>query len=226
MISLVTAPLQHGADVTILVQIGNTVFPGSFEHVVDSDELRVWVDAESPDDDAKAEADETFRIALGILRVWKPATAGELREEWAARSGYGNARDTEGNTWVFAGSALAYAVVGGDVERLATRARNALANSQHLRNALWLNGRAHRNAADLWMICEYAGMEFKGPDGIERELGFAVADQRLLKKSADNLAPRAGGRHAGEKYTPPWTLDEQHKFVAELLLRWIAKLGT
>ena len=113
--------MQQDADVTIFVQIGDIVFPGSFEYFEANDELRVRVEAERPTRMRRRKQTTRFAWCSASCAHWKPLTAGVLREEWAAQSGYGHALDDHSNTWGFGGQALVYVTAGGDVETLATQ---------------------------------------------------------------------------------------------------------
>ena len=73
------------------------------------------------------------------------------------------------------------------------------------------------------MIHEYAEMEFGGTKGIDSSLGLSVKSQSRLTKSANNLSPLVGGRHAKGDAVAPMDLDEQCEYVAELLRLWIAQ---
>jgi hypothetical protein len=124
-----------------------------------------------------------------------------------------------------AGAALAYAIAGGEIEDLGANARKGIDVSQNLRNALWLNGRANRTAADFYMIHEYAEMEYKGVKGIATTMGLSVNSQSRLTRSANNLSPLAGGRHATGSVDALLTLDQQADWTADLLRRWIAQFA-
>ena len=133
--------------------------------------------------------------------------------------------NAQGNQWVTAGTSIAYAIAGGEDRIDAERAAVALDKSQHLRNALWLNGRANRNAADFYMIYEYATREFGGEEGVAMALGFSRSEQKQLTQSANNLSPLDGGRHVGQQKLAPWPLGHQTGFIAEMLRRWIERLA-
>ncbi len=95
-----------------------------------------------------------------------------------------------------AGKALAYTIAAGEVEDLGADARNSIDVSQNLRNALWLNGRANRTAADFYMIHEYAEMEYKGVKGIATTTGLTLshalpARRTTCLRSPVDVTPRA-----------------------------------
>jgi hypothetical protein len=98
----------------------------------------------------------------------------------------------------------------------------AIDTSQNIRNALWLNGRANRTAADFYMIHEYAMRDLGGKKGIAAELGIPDNQQERLTQSANNLSPLEGGRHVNEQKPAPWILEEQQEFSADMLRRWIS----
>jgi hypothetical protein len=220
VLSYPTPPLSQGSDQVLLVQIGNVVFPGDFDAPNDTDGVRVWVDAPMPNPHAQEQASAMFQFVLGVLRAWRPI-AGQLEVEEPQRFAPGPVRDDAGNQWVQAGMALGHATVGGEIERMAERAREAMKKPENLRRALMLNGRARRTGADYYMIHEYAEMEFGDVKGVRDALDISVKQQRTLKQSACNLSPFDGGRHATGTGDAPMSLDEQREFTAELLRAWI-----
>ena len=111
--------------------------------------------------------------------------------------------------------------MGGEVEAFATDVRVAIQTSEELRNALWLNGRAGRTAADYYMIHEYAAMELGGTSGVREALGISARDQDRLTQSANNLSLLEGGRHAKTTGVARWSLEEQREFTAALIRIWI-----
>jgi hypothetical protein len=121
------------------------------------------------------------------------------------------------------GSAIEYTRFGSEVETYARAAKIALDRSPHLRNALWLHGRKDRNAADFYMISEYAEEDFAGRKAIVADLGVTDSEIRRLRKSANNLAPTEGGRHAKRTGTAEWGLDHQKAFIGRFLKRWIER---
>ncbi len=136
--------------------------------------------------------------------------------------GEGSVRDGAGNVWVMAGIAIGYGIVGNDVADFAELAKRGVQASDSLKNALWLNGRFGRTAADFYMIYEYSSEEFGGSKGIAAALGLSVSSQKRLTQSANNLSPLEGGRHVQQEVPAAMSLDEQQKYVADLLRRWIA----
>jgi hypothetical protein len=118
---------------------------------------------------------------------------------------------------------LGYGIFGGEIETLAANASRGISASQNLRNALWLNGRANRTAADFYMIYEYAEREFGGRKGIRDALGLSDKSQSRLTSSANNVSPLEGGRHAKGVEVAVMRLDEQREYVSELLRLWITK---
>jgi len=162
----------------------------------------------------------TFQTLLGVLRSWRTA-AGELQIERLDGLGAGPVRDEGGNQWLSVGPAIAHIRMGGEIEHFAEMARDALKRSDALGNALWLNGRAGRSAADYYMIHEYACAEFVHRKGVTEALGVSGNDQERLRASANNLSPLHGGRHAQSDGPVPWNLERQREFCAGLLRRWM-----
>ncbi len=224
MISYPAPLLCQGADEDLLVNMGEVIFPGFVRRHDGENGLRLWVDATEPNDEVRSVATVQFQTLLGVLRSWR-SIAGELRDEQVAGLGAGSVRDEAGNQWILAGSALAPGIVGGEDHRFAEQAATAIDRSQHLRNALWLNGRASRTAADFYMIHEYAKRDLGGEQGIAATLGISAKEQGRLTQSANNLSPLEGGRHVAERNLVPWALEEQKEFAAELLRRWIGHLA-
>ena len=85
----------------------------------------------------------------------------------------------------------------------------------------WLNGRRDRNAADFYMVYEYAEDDLGSRKEIVEALGVSNNDIKRLKNSANNLAPADGGRHANGSGIAEWGLNDQMKFVARFLKSWI-----
>jgi len=157
-----------------------------------------------------------------VLRAWR-SDAGELLEERRAGLGDGGVRDESGAITLMVGPALFYVTHGRDIAALAENARHGIATSQYLRNALWLNGRTNRTAADYYMVHEYASREFGGEKGIRDHLGVPVKAQKRLTKATNNLSPLAGGRHAIGEEADLISLDEQRLFISELLRLWMKR---
>jgi hypothetical protein len=216
--------LIQASDIDILVQLGAIVAPGLIrrdEREPPSDRLWIWVEGGDAHTDALYDlAYGAFQILLGLLRAWR-TPAGELRAEADQRRAYGGAaRNDRGDQWVLGLGALGHSVVGGEVERFATSARDAIEVSANLTDALWLNGRLGRTAADYLMMREYAGREFGKASAISAALSVTEAELELLAESANNLAPRLGGRHVGQRRAAPWSLDQQREFTARMLRSW------
>lgn len=225
MISFPAPALCQGADEDLMVEIGEYVFPGCIKRWPTENGLRLWVTGEPTDPAAAKEAVAKFQIVLGVLRSWR-SSAGELVDERRAGLGQGAIRDEAGSVWVQVGPAMGYGIVGGEIEQLAQAARRGTHESRELENALWLQGRANRTAADFYMIYEYARMALHGPARIAQSLGLTTDSQKRLKNGANNLSPRLGGRHATTRTEPAMGLDEQREYIADLLRRWIARYGT
>ena len=147
--------------------------------------------------------------------------AGQRVDEVRPGIGPGSIRDEHGNQLVMVGPAIEYATFGSKVEAYAHEVKLATEHSLRLHNALWLNGRRDRNAADFFMIYEYAKDDLKGRKAVVAALGVTDSDITRLKKSANNLAPTEGGRHAKGSGSIEWGLDDQMEFIARLVKRWI-----
>lgn len=219
-ISFPAPALCQGGDQDLLVAIGDIAYPSFVERPSNENGLRLWVEGDRSDPGSKALATAMFQTLLGALRAFR-AEAGELRDEQLAGLGAGSVRDEAGNQWVEVGTVREFATLGGEVEAFATDLRAAIANSQALRNALWLNGRPGRTAADYYMIHEYAQGNLGGKRGVRAALGISGHAQEKLTGSANNLSPLEGGRHAKGIGSASWSLEEQRAFTADLLRRWI-----
>ena len=222
MIGFPAPALCQSADEDLLIEIGAVVFPGCIKRWPGENGLRLWVEGDPTDPVAGADAVAKFQTVLGVLRAWRSGS-GELRGERRAGLGGGPVRDEAGNQWVMVGPAIEYGTMGGEIEKLAANARHGIRVSQNLRNALWLNGRPTRTAADFFMIHEYAVEEFNDTKGISAALGLSGKSQSRLTKSANNLSPLAGGRHASKNdAVATMTLGEQCEYIARLMRQWIA----
>lgn len=219
-ISFPAPTLCQGGDEELLLAIGGTVYPGVVRRHPDANGLRLWVDGDPSDDSSRAAATATFQILLGALRAFRVG-AGQLRDEALAGLRAGSVRDEAGNQWVMVGPVRVFATFGGEVESFATQVRDAIANSEPLENALRINGRTGRTAADYYVIYEYAERDLGGTKGIRDTLDIGANAQEKLTGSANNLTPLEGGRHAHGTGSPRWNLQEQDAFVADFLGRWI-----
>lgn len=156
LISFPAPALCQGGDEDLLGAIGDIVYPGFIRRPSGENGLRLWVEGDPRDPQSRALATAMFQTLLGALRAFR-VEAGELREELLAGLGAGSVRDEAGNQWVGVGTVRVFATFGGEVDAFSTDVRDAIAKSQALRNALWLNGRLGRTAAaDYYMIHEYA----------------------------------------------------------------------
>jgi hypothetical protein len=138
-ISFPAPTLCQGGDEDLFVAIGDIVYPGFVKRPPKENGLRLWVEGDPSDPGSKALATALFQTVLGALRAFR-AEAGELRDEQLAGLGAGSVRDEAGNQWVGVGTVGVFATFGDEVEAFAADVRAAIANSQALRNALWLNG--------------------------------------------------------------------------------------
>jgi hypothetical protein len=219
-VSFPSPALVQGSDEELILQIGSFVYPDFLTRVQGENGLRMWVEGDPKDPGAQALAAAMFQRLLGALRIYR-TDAGQLADEQRKGVGAGSVRDEKGNHYVTVGTVIVRPTFPGEVEAFATRVRSAMNNSLQLTNALWLNGRTGRTAADYYMIHEYAQMEFGGVKEVRDALNVSAAEQDKLKQSANNLSPLEGGRHALLTGSAPWTLEQQQKFTAELLMRWI-----
>jgi hypothetical protein len=221
VISYKAADLCQGADEDLLLVMGDIVFPGLVSRRDGENGLWLSVNGTTPDERSRNKAEAQFRTLLGVLRAWR-SVAGELVDERRGGLGQGAARDAQGNQWLSVGPAIAYAIVGGEDRSYAENAASAIKASPHLRNALWLNGRTNRTAADFYMIYDYAKRDLDGSKGITARLGISGNQQGDFTQSANHLSPLEGGRHLKPQLAAPWTLAEQQEFIADMLRRWIA----
>lgn len=220
MISYSAPALCQGSDEDLILLAGEIILPGSVRPWPGENGLRIWVEGwDQPDDRAAVIARDRFQVLLGVLRSWR-ADAGQLRHERLAGLGEGSRRDIAGNQWVSVGTAVEYVTGQDEFTRLVDAAAIAIAQSQPLRNALWLNGRADRTAADYYMIHEYAKNEFGDKKRLRDRLGISVNEQERLEQSANKLSPLEGGRHM-ENGPAPWDLHQCRNFTANLLGQWI-----
>jgi hypothetical protein len=218
-ISFRAPELTQGGDEDLLVAIGEIVYPGFVTRSPDENGLRLWVEGDPGHAEPRERATAMFQTLLGALRAFR-VEAGELREEFLAGLGPGSVRDEEGNQWVGVGTVRVFTTFGGEVETFSAEVRDAIAQSQALRNALWLNGRPGRTGADYYMILEYAEVDLGGTEGVREALGISRDAQERLRAAANTLSPLEGGRHAKATSSSPSTL-EQSAFTADLLKRWI-----
>ncbi len=221
MMAYIPAPaLCQGADEDLIIEMGAIIFPGFVERNPSANGLRLKLEGDYRDDSILKTAADQFQALLGVLRAWRPL-AGQRSDEVRPGIGTGSIRDDHGNQVVRVGSAMAYLTCGSEVEAYAREAKLASEHSTQLRNALWLNGRRDRNAADFYMVYEYAEDDLGGRKAIVEALGVTDNDITRLRSSANNLAPTDGGRHAKGSGMAEWGLDDQMKFVACFLKSWI-----
>jgi hypothetical protein len=225
MISYKAPELCLGADQDLLLAMGKAVFRGLVRRDEDEGGLRLWVAGKIPSKASQTKAEAQFQTLLGVLRAWQ-SDAGELVEERLGGLGQGGAaRDDRGTQYLTLPPLPIHASVGDEVRSHAKNAALAIKMSQDIRNALWLNGRSNRTAADFYMIHEYAEHDLGGKKGITARLGISGKQQDKLTQSANNLSPLEGGRHATGQKGVPWTLEEQREFTADMLRRWISHLA-
>jgi hypothetical protein len=221
MISFPALAFCQFEDEELMIKIGESLFPGQIDRWPDENGLRIWVDGDpsKPEWSAK-EARAVFQTVLGVLPVWRPE-AGELQEERRGGLGLGSIRDRAGNQWINIGPVIEYVSRLSELDALIDAASRAVPTSERLRNALWLFGRTHLDAADCFMVYEYAVMELGGGQRLMTALSLPGGWIKEFEDSVHNLAPQAGGRHARQKRIPPLTLDQVQGRTADLLRRWI-----
>ena len=212
--------LCQRADEDLIVEMAEIVFPDFVHRNQNANGLRLRVVGDFGDERTLQFAADQFQILLGILRAWRPG-AGQRADEFRPGIGKGAIQDEHVNQVLMVGSVISHRRMGGEVELYANQAKIALESSSHLRDALWLYGRRDRNAADFYMIYEFAKKEFSGPKGITAALGISKNDMDRLKQSANNLAPIYGGRHAKTTGPAPWDVEDQQKFISTFLTKWI-----
>lgn len=221
MVAYVPAPaLCQGADEDLILEMGAIIFPGFVERTPGANGLRLKLEGNYRDDSLLKTAADQFQTLLGVLRAWRPL-AGQRVDELRPGIGTGSIRDDHGNQVVMLRSVIAYTTFSSEVEIYAREAKLASERSPQLRNALWLNGRRDRNAADFYMVYEYAEDDLGGLKVIVEALEVSDNDVKRLKNSANNLAPTDGGRHAKGSGIAEWSLNDQMEFVARFLKNWI-----
>lgn len=226
MVAHIPAPeLCQGADEDLMIEMGAVIYPGFIDRIPGKNGLHLTLEGDYRDERIVKVAADQFQTLLGILRAWR-SLAGQRADEVRSGIGRGSIRDEYGNQVIMIGTAIAYNTFGSEVRVYANLAKIALGRSIQLANALWLNGRRDRNAADFYMIYEYAEDDFRGRGVIVNALGVSDNDIARLKSSANNLAPTDGGRHAKGVGAAEWSLDRQREFIARFLKEWIKYRAT
>ncbi len=221
MLAHIPAPaLCQYADEDLMIEMGSVIYPGFVDRVQGANGLRLTLEGDYRNERLLELAADQFQTLLGALRAWRPL-AGQRVDEIRPGIGQGSIQDEHGNQVIMARSAIAYITSGSEVKTYANLARLAITRSTQLADALWLNGRRDRNAADFYMIYEYAEDNLGGRGAIVKALGVSDNDITRLRGSANNLAPTDGGRHAKGFGTPEWSLDRQREFIARFLKEWI-----
>lgn len=222
MVAYIPAPaLCQGADEDLMVEMGSVIYPGFIDRVPGSNGLRLTLEGNYRDGRLIGLATDQFQTLLGVLRAWRPL-AGQRVDEVRPGIGRGSIQDEQGSQVIMAGPAIAYSIFGSEVTRYAGSAKLAITQSNRLADALWLNGRRDRNAADFYMIWEYAEDDLGGRNAIVKALHISDNDITRLRRSTNNLAPTEGGRHANASGAPEWSLDRQREFIGYFLKEWIA----
>ncbi len=226
MVAHIPAPaLCQGADEDLMIEMGGVIYPGFVDRVPGANGLRLTLEGDYRDERPTKLAADQFQTLLGVLRAWS-SLAGQRVDEVRSGIGQGSIRDEHGNQVVMLGRVIDYTTVGSEVKKYAGSAKLAIGRSIRLADALWLNGRRDRNAADFYMIYEYAKDDLGGRNTIVKALGVSDKDITRLTTSANNLAPTDGGRHANGMGTAKWSLDRQRRFIGRFLKAWIVYRAT
>jgi hypothetical protein len=219
MIEFPMPELTQRSDQSAMIAISAVVAPGFLaKNAAGNYVMRLQQDRAGTDlDSAEMVARAHFHELLGILRAKKHGR-GELAIE-VVRS---PAWDEHGNVTVRVGTARAYVMFPGDLENFAAMAAHGMAESTGFRDALRIFGAPNRDAADFYKIYELAKKVLGGPDEINGKVGLSKARQKEFTKSANNLAPSEGGRHAtNDPSKASMTLDGLSRFTTELMAGWI-----
>lgn len=165
-------------------------------------------------------ASDRFQLLLGSLRAWNPV-AEERRDE--LRPGVSSAivRDERGNQSIQTATAISYKYTASGIADYAGQVKAAIDHSSKLQDAIWIFGRRDRNAANCYVVYEYAENELGGNKGIRSELGISVKKLEKFTNSANNLSAIEGGRHADKPTIAKMDVREQIEFTATLLKKWI-----
>jgi hypothetical protein len=237
--------LVQFVDEEALLAIAEIISPGTLrQETWEPSGIYVWIDGPPTGLESRRAAASQHQLMLGVLRAFA-AHAGGLVDELRTGLGPGTSRNHAGDQWVEVPSVDDRHHDRAALDAFARRARTGITASAHLESALILNGRPNRNSADFFMIHEYATFEFANaaqihnhtrlPGGstkirgggalppVEAELGIPVADQLTFKQSANNWPALQGGRHAEGRHPAAMDLDQQRKFSADLLRRWVEK---
>lgn len=226
MVAHIPAPaLCQGADEDLMIEMGGVIYPGFVDRVPGARGVRLTLAGDYRDESLLELAADQFQTLLGVLRAWRPL-AGQRVDEMRPGIGQGSIRDEHGNQVIKVGSVIGHSTFGSEVTAYADLARRAIARSTRLADALWLNGQRDRDAADFYMIYEYAEDDLGGRSAIVKALGVSDNDITRLRASANNLAPTDGGRHAKGTGIPEWSLDRQREFIGRFLKEWIAYRAT
>lgn len=220
MSAIFPAPeLKQAADVTLLLNLSEVIRPG-FLQLRDGFQLNLTVDGNYKSDEVLRQAGDDFQVLLGAVRALQP-TAGERQDEAFPTIGSGAIQDEKGNQVAHLACAVAYMIEPAEMDEFAQNALSSMERVQSIRDALWLNGRRDRNAADAYMILEFIRKDLGQDTQIANALGVTQADINKLTQSANNLAPKDGGRHASMDKNAPWDLKQVHRFTGTLLCRWM-----
>ncbi|OZM80161.1 hypothetical protein [Pseudonocardia sp. MH-G8] len=236
--------VQH-VDEEALLAIAGAISPGTLQRETwNPSGIYVWIDGHPTGVESRRAAASQHQLMLCVLRAFA-ADAGQLADELLTGLGPGTSRNRAGDQWAEMASVDGRGHDRAELGVFARRARNGITASAHLESALILNGRPNRSSADYFMTHEYATFEFASaaeihdfaliPGGgtkirgggalarIQTELGFPATGQQTFKNSANSWPALQGGRHAEERHPAAMDLDQQRKFAADLLRRWVDK---
>lgn len=221
MVAHIPAPaLCQYADEELIIAMASVIYSGFVDRAQGVNGLHLTLEGDYRDECLIEVATDQFQTLLGVLRAWRPLV-GQRVDEVRPGIGQGSIRDEHGNQVVVVGPAIEYTIFGSEVKAYANLTKLAIARSAQLANALWLNGRRDQNAADFYMIYEYAEDDLGDRAAIVGALGVSCTDIRRLTGSANNLTPSDGGRHAKISGASAWSFDRQREFISHFLKEWI-----
>lgn len=216
--------VTQGSDQGAIVTICEIIDPGFIIVHPTTSEYVMRLEGDPYADDlfeAERDARGRFSQVLGVLRAFKHGR-GELLEE-VQRS---HARDEHGGVVVRLGTAKAYMMTPGALERFSASAGVGLASSVNFRDALRLFGKANRDGGDFYSVYEFAKSDFDGRDGIRNSLEISGSRQDDFTKSVNHLRPADGGRHVSDSPgIASMDLDDISRLATELMSAWIKTYG-
>lgn len=212
--------LVQSSDEELLLRISEIIYPGFVVRERGENGLFLKEEGDYKDRSMLGVMNDRFQMLLGVLRAFLPA-AGERKDELNFGFGQFYSKDEAGNQLGAINGVIEHYYDESLFQSYVSSARFCIKNSPMVANSFWLNGRRGRNAADYYMIFEYAKKRFnKQEKKMAEGLGVKREDLELLRKSANNLCPKLGGRHTEMKINAEWSLDEQSRFISVLLKQW------